>query len=151
VPEHEAFAEVVARELAPLLSEHGLRLVSEDEFLVRFESATLGAEADFDPRGEVVVGVFRLGREAAWERWTYSGMVGRASVPRLLEIACERLTAEDAVLRGDEEFFDRLSTEKREAAAKWTAYYSGKGPQPTGKLPYAESPALREHPLARPR
>ena len=135
VPEHEAFAEAVARELAPLLSDHGFRLVSDSDYLVRFESETLGAEADFDPRGEVVVGVFRLGREAPWERWTYSGMVGRASVSRLLEIACERLTAEEAILRGEPSFFDRLAAEKRELAEEWTAYYSGKGPQPTGKLP----------------
>ena len=74
VPEHEAFAEAVARELAPLLSDHGFRLVSDSDYLVRFESETLGAEADFDPRGEVVVGVFawaeRLrgsgGRTAGW-------------------------------------------------------------------------------------
>ena len=133
--DHEAFLEAVGRELAPLLGEHGFRLVSESQHSVRFESETLGAEAHFDPRGEVDVGVFRLGREAPFERWTYSGMVGRASVPRLLEIACERLTAEEAILRGDDEFFNRLSAEKRERAEQWTAYYSGEGPQPTGKIP----------------
>jgi hypothetical protein len=104
-------------------------------YLVRFESGTLGAEAMFDPRGEVGVEVFRLGREAPWERWTYGGMVGRASVPRLLEIASERLQAEEPVLRGEPAFFDRLAAEKRRATEEWTAYYAGKGPEPRGKLP----------------
>ena len=87
-------------------------------------------------RGEVEVTVFRLGRAEPWERWGYEGMVGRASLPRVLEIAGEKLLADDAVLRGDADYFDRLAQENRRLDEAWTAYYSGTGPRPaTGRLP----------------
>ena len=55
---------------------------------------------------------------------------------RLLEIAGEQLRGEELALRGDPEFFERLTREKRREANEWTAYYSGQGPRPkTGKLP----------------
>lgn len=80
--------------------------------------------------------VFRLGREAPWEKWTCTGLVGGASLERLLEIAAQRLRDEPAVLSGDAEFFDRLSADQRRAGEQWTAYCAGTGPRPqTGKLP----------------
>ncbi|MGH3024773.1 MAG: hypothetical protein ACRDNI_14040 [Gaiellaceae bacterium] len=131
-----AFAETVRRELAFLIDHHGFRIVSESEYLVRLDSETLGAEAMFDPRGEVGLEVFRLGHEGPRERWSYTGMVGRASVPRLLQIAAEHLQAEEAVLRGDPAFFDALTRENQRLSEEWTAYYARKGPRPqTGKLP----------------
>ena len=70
------------------------------------------------------------------ERWSCTGMVGRASVPRVLEIAKEQLCGEDAVLRGDPAFFRNLGVENRRASKQWTEYYAGRGPRPqTGKLP----------------
>lgn len=141
--ERELFPEAVRRQLAPLLNDHGFRLVSESDHLMRFESETMGAEAMFDPRGEVGLEVFRLGREAPWERWTYSGMVGRASVPRLLKIASEQLQAEGAVLRREPAFFDQLAAEKWRLTEEWTAYYAGKshGRRPGSARRTPSSPA----------
>lgn len=62
-------------------------------------------------------------------------MVGRASVPGLLEIAGERLRDEHPVLPGDPDFFRRLSVRQRREAKELTAYYGGHGPRPqTAKL-----------------
>ena len=110
--------------------------MNERERHVRLESPTLGVEATFDPRGEVELAVFRLGHEEPGARWTYTGMVGRASVERLLEIAAGQLRDEPALLRGDPDFFERLRAKNRREAAAWTAYYSGTGSRPqTGELP----------------
>ena len=111
-------------------------MVDECDHVVRLQSPTLGAQATVDPRGEVAIEVYRLGHEDPFDRWTWSGMVGRASLTRVLEIAMERLQADEAVLRGDSTYFDQLAMENKRISEEWTAYYAGKGPRPqTGKLP----------------
>ncbi len=131
----EWFANAVRDKLAFLLTEHGFRIVYEDEHCVRLEAVTLCAEAVWDPRGEVDVKVFRRGyRESGI--WTYVGAVGKASVPRLLEIAGERIRAEERVLIGDATFYEHLAADQKKKSEEWTAVYSRKGPRPhPPKLP----------------
>lgn len=63
-------------------------------------------------------------------------MVGTASAARVIELLAARLRDEDAALRGDPDFFERLAGAQREAAKAWAAYHSGQGPKPeTGRLP----------------
>ena len=104
---NESFANAVRDKLGFLLTEHGFRIVHEGEHCVRLEAVSLSAEAVLDPRGgEVDVNVFRRGyRESGM--WSYVGMVGKAFVPRLLEIAGERIRAEGQVLLGDAIFAAR--------------------------------------------
>jgi hypothetical protein len=134
------FPAEVARELGFLTAEHGLRATRESEYIVEMESPSLWAQAVWDPRGEVVVHVRRLGvapfGDAHYGEWTYSGMTGRATRARLLELAVERLKAEPAVLSGDPEFYDQLARDQHRQAVEWTAYYARKGPRPShGPLP----------------
>lgn len=66
----------------------------------------------------------------------YTGMVGKASVSRLLEIALAEMRADPAILCGDPEFYDALAQEKRASAHAWTEFYAGHGPRPvTRHLP----------------
>jgi hypothetical protein len=134
-PLTETFPETARRELAALTRDHGFDFVAEDQYHVRLESRSLVVDVWHDPRGEVEVRVSRLATADPYEAWTYAGMVGTASVARLLEIAVDQMSANPEVLRGDEAFYKRLGDENRQLAEAWTAYYSGKGPQPTGKLP----------------
>ncbi len=60
-----AFGDLVRRELGFLIRDRGFRVVRETEFVVRLESEAMGVQAAFDPRGEVDVGVFRLGHDEA--------------------------------------------------------------------------------------
>lgn len=62
-----------------------------------------------------------------WAGWSYSGMVGRASVSRLLELALAEMQAEPAVLRGDINFYGELAERQSACSQEWTAYYSGRG------------------------
>jgi hypothetical protein len=128
--------EAVRREFAFLISDHGFRVTEAQDALVRLESQTLGVKVVLDRGPQVEVLIFRLGHESPTEAWRYSGMVGRASMPRLLVIARERLLSEESVLTGDPSFYEHLAREQRRESAEWTAYYSGKGPHPRkGKLP----------------
>lgn len=95
----------------------------------------LAVEAWYGPPGEVEVRAFRLASADPYEIWIYTGMVGRASVDRLLEIALEQMRANPAILSGDQAYYVGIGIERRQRAKAWTAYYEGKGPQPTGKLP----------------
>jgi hypothetical protein len=135
--EGDTFPEAVRDQLDFLIVDNGFRPVREDESSVRLESATVGVEAQWDRRGEVEVRAFRIGRETWVESWSWSGMVGQASVRRLLEMAGERLLAEPKALLGDSKFFEDLEIEKRRESEAWTAYYSHRGPHPPrkGKLP----------------
>ena len=133
-----SFPDEVGRELHFLIAEHGFRVTRESQHIVEMESATLWAQAVWDPRGEVEVCVRRLGAagDARYGQWTYSGAVGRATRARLLQLAGERLREEPAVLNGDPDFFDRLGREQKLKAEQWTAYYSREGPRAShGPLP----------------
>jgi hypothetical protein len=133
--EASGFPKAARQQLSFLIDERAFSVVAEDEYHVRLESESLGVEAAYDPRGEVEVRVFRLGQEDRYQVWTYTDMVGTASVSRLLSIAGERMTADPAILSGDASFYERLGAENRRLSNAWTAYYAGRGPQPTGKLP----------------
>jgi hypothetical protein len=133
--EANSFREVARQQLSFLIDDRDFTVVAEDEYHVRLESESVGVEASYEPLGEVEVRVFRLGQDDPHESWTYTGMVGRASASRLLSIAIEQMTANPAILSGDATFYERRGAENRRLSEAWTAYYSGKGPQPTGKLP----------------
>ena len=84
-----------------------------------------------DPRGEIEVRAFRPGTEPRYG-WSYTGLVGRADVGRLLEIALAEMRADPAILRGDTEFYAAVAQEKAAAARAWTEYYARRGPRPGG-------------------
>ena len=123
--EAETFPETARRQLAFLIHDHGFNVVSEDQHHLRLESRSLAAEAWNDPRGEVEVRVSRLGNEDPHEVWAYTGMVGTASVARLLEIAREQLSANPAALRGDTDFYQQRGAENRRVSEAWTASTPG--------------------------
>jgi hypothetical protein len=131
----DAFPELARDAFSALSGDRGFRLVAEDQHHVRLESTTVSIEAWHDPRGEVEVRVSPLDTADRYATWTYTGMVGAASVSRLLEIAVEQMNADPAILSGDQAFYGELAAENRRLSEAWTAYYAGKGPQPTGKLP----------------
>jgi hypothetical protein len=131
----DAFLEAVRNAFAVLTRDQGFSVVAEDRHHARFESETVGIDVWHDPRGEIDVNVSPLGTTDRLATWTYTGMVGAASVARLLEIAVEQMSANPAILGADQTFYEQLATENRRASKAWTAYYSGKGPQPTGELP----------------
>lgn len=121
--------------MGPLLDAHGLRRSSDDGSLATFENDVVRLQVAFDPRGEVDLRVARRSCPTAGV-WTFTGIVGRASVTRLLELAAEELVAEPKVLSGDPAYFDALASAQADESAQWTAYYSRRGPRPkTGQLP----------------
>jgi hypothetical protein len=96
----------------------------------------MGFRAVWDPRGEVDVTLFLLELGEPVHGWHHVGAVGRASVPRLLQIARETMEADPAIVNGDVDYYRRLDAESRRASQDWTAYYERKGPRPkTGHLP----------------
>jgi hypothetical protein len=131
------FHTAALRELAFLVGDYGFRLLAEaDRFRVRYASPAVMVEAVFDPRGEVELRTSRLNNPDPHATLTLHGGVGRASAGRVVELLSAQLRNEDAALRGDPDFFERLAAAQREDAHAWTAYYSGEGPRPeTGKLP----------------
>lgn len=131
------FEDAVTSKLAFLLSEYGFRVTEASEHIVLLETPALCVQAAWDPRGEVAVNVFQRGQRDAG-MWSFNGMVGRASVERLLELAGDAMRAEPAILEADPGFYERLATEQKKKSAEWTAYHSGTGPRPrSGKLPLA--------------
>ncbi len=126
----EPFADAVRRELGFLLESHGFQLVHADSSVVQLHSPTLGVQAAWDPRGEVSVDVFMRELGGPAEGWSYSGMVGKASVSRLLAMAGEQLRAQPWVLAGDRASYEGHAAAKSEQLRQWTAYYSRQGPRP---------------------
>jgi hypothetical protein len=124
-----SFPHLVRQKLGPLLTEHGFVALAEDAHQVVLESPALRVVAVLDPRGEVEVRV-SLKETPDWQGWSYSGMVGRAPVERLLELALQQLQEEPRVLSGDVAFFERLAAERQAESEAWTAYYGGTGPRP---------------------
>lgn len=106
--QREPFARLVRDKLSFLFEEHGFVAVEGHAGYVKLESEALGARVGCDSRGELTVTIFRRGREGSEEEWEYMGHVGRASLPRLLEIAGERLRAEEGLLSADPTFFEQL-------------------------------------------
>jgi hypothetical protein len=126
------FAAAVGHEFAFLVTKLGFAVTRETDHIVELETPTLRVQAVWDPRGEVAVNVSRRGDDR-YAEWSYTGMVGRASIERLLEIARARIQAEPAILAGDRDFYDDLATTRRHSAQEWTAYYAGTGPRPKNR------------------
>jgi hypothetical protein len=133
VADTDDFAFAVRREFASLIETSGFHVVSETNLAVRLQSASVAIEAKLDPREGVQVDAMRLGHESLHERWTYSGMIGKADATRLLQIALERLQAVPALLAGNHQFFEDLTTSQVAKSKAWTDYYARKGPQPTSR------------------
>jgi hypothetical protein len=114
---------------ASLLRDDAFTVVDEDENRVVLTSPDVRIEAVSDPGGEVSVAVCRHEQES-WQGWAYAGMVGRASVARLLELALEEMQADPAILRGDTAFYQALSERATADAEEWTLYAAKRGPRP---------------------
>ena len=128
--------DLVRDKWASLLS-NGFTLVTEEPRHVVLTSARLRIDVSHDPRGEVDVQVFLPGQEP-WQGWSYMGMVGNASVGRLLELALDEMQAEPAVLSGDAAFYADLAAAQRARSIEYTRWAEGKGPAPRprrGRLP----------------
>jgi hypothetical protein len=110
-------------------------VIHDDGHRVVLESAAVQLVAVHDPRDEVDVAVSPRGHE--WPRaWSYSGMVGSASLGRLLEMALDEMRTDPAILRGDADFYEGLALHNESSSRAWTEYYSGRGPRPgTRHLP----------------
>lgn len=126
----DSLGALVRKEWSPLLLQ-GFTITDEERGRVVLESAAVQVVATHDPRGEVDVTVASLSGE--WPNcWSYSRMVGTASVGRLLEIALEEMRAEPAVLNGDSQYFERLGADNGALAHVWAEYHAGRGPRPGG-------------------
>jgi hypothetical protein len=125
---------LVREKWAPLLAE-GFAVRNEENYRVELESPTLALVVTPDPRGEIEVRAFRHGTEEHYG-WSYNGMVGRADVGRLLEIALQEMRADPAMLRGDPEFYAGVALDKQASAQAWADFHAGLGPRPsTRQLP----------------
>lgn len=126
-----AFGEAVREKWATLLDD-GFAIVREQRGVLELESLELSILVALDPRGEVDVDVFPRGRDRRYG-WNYCGLVGRASVERLLEIALAEMRRDPRILGADREYYDAVERKGREDAEAWTAYYSRTGPNPNLK------------------
>ncbi len=126
--------EAVISALGPLVGERGFGIAEADAHSVLLASPRLHMHVVHDPRGEVEVRVFRPARPTEGI-WTYSGMTGRATVERFLELAKERLLEDGRILAGDDGFYDGLAADQESERRRWNEYYQGEGPQPRGRLP----------------
>lgn len=105
---------LVREEWATLLAE-GFSISNEEAHRVELTSPTLALVVTHDPRGEVEVRSSRPGTSEHYG-WSYTGMVGRADVGRLLQIALGELRANPAILAGDAAFYAEVAREKKATA-----------------------------------
>jgi hypothetical protein len=119
---------------APLLDDADFTVATEDDSFVVLTSTEVRIVATHSPNGEVSVEVHRHDQER-WQGWSYEGMVGAASVGRLLELALEEMRADPAVLQGDRALFVALQERAVADAEAWTANYAGKGSRPGRRAP----------------
>lgn len=129
----EGWGALVREKWSSLLAE-GFEVVEEDPHLLLLKSSIISIRAVLDPRGEVDIDAFRTGSERLYGR-SYTGIVGRASVGRLLEIALAKMREEPEILRGDAEFYEALAAKNKARASAMTEYYAGRGPRPGRSLP----------------
>ena len=121
----ESLGALVGSRWEPLLSE-GFLVTLEEPGRVVLDSDRASVTVGASPRGEVEVMVMPLG--SGWPRqWSWSGMVGRADVGRLLELALDRMRAEPPILLGEANFYDRLAVGNRAASHALTRQDEGKG------------------------
>jgi hypothetical protein len=112
------------------MARHGLAITEFDDFRVVLDSKEVRVEVFHDTRGEVDVSVYPHG-QGSFGRWRYAGMVGSASLERLLEIAADTMESDPAVLRGDTGFYQALADRQRVESIAWTEYFARRGPRPT--------------------
>jgi len=77
---------------------------------------------------------FRAGSERP-DGCSYTGIVGRAPLGRLLEIALVRMRGESEILSGDPDFYQAVARPNRARAHAMTEYYAGRGPRTGRHLP----------------
>jgi hypothetical protein len=119
----------LVREKWSSLLDGGFEIRHEDGHRVALESQSVEVVVVHDPRGEVDVYVFPRGDDERYG-WSYTGMVGTASVGRLLEITLAKMHAEPEILGGDAAFYERLAEEIRASSRAWTEFAAGRGPRP---------------------
>jgi hypothetical protein len=132
---NEPLPDLAREEFQTLLAEHGFVMVRAEANDVVLESPRLRCRARLSPTGELDLSVCPKG-SPEWHGWSYHGMVGRASVQRLLELALEQMLLDPRILVGDEVFYDQLASDRKAGAEAFTAYAQGKGPRPKrGNIP----------------
>lgn len=113
----------------------GFEIIEERTDVVELRSSEVCIRAVLDPRGEIDVDAYPLGGDR-YQGWAYTGVVGRATAGRLLEIALEQMHSEPAILRGDVTFYRALARQRAAEAHALTQFYAGRGPNPRrGLLP----------------
>lgn len=126
--------DLVRDKWAPLFSEDAFTMVEGEAARVVLTSDEARAVVTYDPRGELDVWVHRHDQEP-WQGWKYMGMVGTASVARLLELALHDMKGDPRILQGDTAFYEALSNRATSHAEAWRAYYEGRGPRPKRDQP----------------
>ena len=126
--------DLVRDKWASLISDDAFTMVEAGADRVVLTSHETRIVAVHDPRGEVDVAVYRHDQEP-WQGWRYAGMVGTASVARLLELALEDMKSDPRILRGDAAFYKGLGDRATTDAEAWTAYYARRGPRPKRDQP----------------
>jgi hypothetical protein len=131
-----AFVEAVEREFVFLIEERGFELAAASDEGVRFISPFVEVWLSYYPsEWQVDLAASPIGADDPYTRFVWSGMVGRASVERLVQLAVAALLANESALSGDGPYYRELGAAQRREAEAWTAFYAGHGPQPTGTLP----------------
>lgn len=129
------FSELVVEILAPHLEELGFAVAEDSEHRVVLESSDLRCTCVFDPRGELDVHVSLIEKED-WEGWTYVGMVGTASLARLLHLALDEMKSDPRVLAADAAFYSDLAEQRHSDAREYNVRAQGSGPRRRrGRLP----------------
>lgn len=113
---------------AALLAE-GFDITQEDAHRVELKSPNLDVLVVHDSRGELAVRAFRPGTDEHCG-WSYTGMVGRADVGRLLDIALGEMRSDPAIVAGDVAYYETLARDQTATAQAWTEYYARRGPRP---------------------
>lgn len=121
----------VREKWAGLLTD-GFAITNETAHRVELESPDLSLLVSHDPRGEIGVRAFRTGTDQHLG-WSYTGMVGRADVGRLLEVALTEMRSHPAILTGDTDFYEAIAREKAVKTQAWADYYAKCGPRPGEK------------------
>jgi hypothetical protein len=103
------FPELIRLHLLPVLQERGFVIVSEDDRSVDLEAGELRAQAIVSPRGEFELAIFPAGSQP-YEGWRYFGMVGRASIERLIELGAQEVRREPRILAGDRAFYAEFNS-----------------------------------------
>lgn len=120
---------LVADKFAPLVVNQGFRVVEQDRALVVLESESLRCRVAFDPRGELDVSL-TLPEQKPWEGWSYVGMTGRADLPRLLEIALERMEEDPRLFAADQAHYEEIAGQRRAETERLNAQARGETVKP---------------------